>query len=57
MKTLWILPGEGPFMWVGVACEALSPKWSSNVEQMHKGSADEAVVVVKQDAEEDMVTY
>lgn len=37
--------------------EALSPKRSSNANQMHKESADEAVVVVKQMANEGMATY
>ena len=37
--------------------EALSPKQSSNATLMHKGFADEAIVIVKQLADEDMVTY
>lgn len=38
-------------------CDTLSPKRSSNVAVMNKGSAYEAVVVVKGEAYEDMVTY
>ena len=37
--------------------EALSPKRNSNVKLMHKGFADEAIVIVKRLADEDMVTY
>lgn len=37
--------------------EALSPKRSSNTELMHKGFSDEAIVIVKRSADEDMVTY
>ena len=37
--------------------EALSPKQSSNAMLMHKGFADEAIVIVKRLAEEDVVTY
>ena len=37
--------------------EALSPKQSSNATLMHKGFADEAIVIVKRLADEDMVTY
>jgi len=37
--------------------EALSPKQSSNAKLMHKGFADEAIVIVKRPADEDMVTY
>ena len=43
-------------MWVGAACSALSPKQSSNAMKMHKRFADEAVVVIKQKADENMVT-
>jgi hypothetical protein len=57
MKTLLILPGEEPFVWVGVACDTLSPKQSSNAKLMHKGFSDEAIVVAKQLADEGMVTY
>lgn len=44
-------------MWVGAACSALSPKQSSNAMKRHKGFTDEAVLVMKQKADEDMVTY
>lgn len=37
--------------------EALSPKQSSNATLMHKGFADEAIVIVKRSADEGMVTY
>lgn len=37
--------------------DALSPKRSRNAELMHKGFSDEAIVIVKRLAEEDMVTY
>jgi hypothetical protein len=37
--------------------EALRPKQNSNVEQMHKGFSDEAIVIVKRLANEDMVIY
>ena len=37
--------------------EALSPKQSSNATLMHKGFADEAIVIVKRLADEDMATY
>ena len=37
--------------------EALSPKQSSNATLMHKGFADEAIVIVKRVADEGMVTY
>ncbi len=47
MKKILILPGE----------EALSPKQSSNATLMHQGFADEAIIVVKQLADEDVVTY
>jgi hypothetical protein len=57
MKTLLLLPGEEPSMWVGTACGALSPRESRNAGRMHRGFAEEAVVVVKRMAEEDRVTY
>lgn len=41
----------------GIACESLSPNESRNVLVMHKQLADEAVVVMKRKADEDMVTY
>ena len=37
--------------------EALSPKQSSNATLMHKGFADETIVIVKRSADEGMVTY
>lgn len=57
MKTLLILPGEEPFVWVGAACGTLSPKQSRNATLMHKGFSDEAIVIVKRSADEGMVTY
>lgn len=44
-------------MWVGAACSAISPNQSSDVMAMHKWFADEAVLVIKQKADENMVTY
>jgi len=44
-------------MWVGTACGTLSPNGNRNVEVMHREFADEAVVIMKRKAEEDMVTY
>ncbi len=44
-------------MWVGTACGALSPREGRNAGRMHRGFADEAVVVVKRMANEDRVTY
>ena len=38
-------------------CDSLSPKRSSNGDVMGRGSADEAVVVVKVDADDFMVTW
>ena len=35
----------------------LSPKGHSNVNNMHRGFSDEAILVVKLNAEENMVTY
>lgn len=51
------LPSEGPFMWVGTASgDQENPRLISNDELTHKGSADEAVVVIKGFADEGMVT-
>ena len=57
MKTLLILPGEQLFMWVGTACGSLSPNEGRDVGVMRKQFADEAVVVMKREADENMVTY
>ena len=38
-------------------CDSLSPKRGSDADVMNRGSADEAVVVVKLDADEFMVTW
>jgi hypothetical protein len=58
MKTLSILPGEGLFMRVEEKkIPQLIPKLSSNVKVMHKEPADEAIVIVKREADEGMVTY
>lgn len=56
MKTLLFLPGEWLSMWVGAACGALSPIEGRNTRVMHRELADEAVVVVKRHADEDVVT-
>lgn len=37
--------------------ETLSPRRSSNAKSIHRELADEAIVIVKRLAEEDMVTY
>jgi hypothetical protein len=53
---LTILPSEGPSASGRCNCDTLSPKRSSNADVMNRGSADEAVVIVKFDADEVMVT-
>jgi hypothetical protein len=57
MTTLLILPGEWLSMRVGSASGSLSPNENRNVVVMHREFADEAVVIVKRKADEDMVTY
>ena len=52
-----ILPSEGPSALGRCNCDTLSPKRNSNVGVMNRGSADEAVVIVKFDADEFMVTW
>ena len=52
-----ILPSEGPSALGRCNCDTLSPKRNSNVDVMNRGSADEAVVIVKFDADEFMVTW
>ena len=52
-----ILPSEGPSALGRCNCDTLSPKRNSNVDVMNRGSADEAVVTVKFDADEFMVTW
>ena len=52
-----ILPSEEPSDLGRCNCDALSPKRNSNVDVMNRGSADEAVVIVKFDADEFMVTW
>lgn len=44
-------------MRVGAACGTLSPNESRDAGVMHREFADEAVVIVKRPAYEDMVTY
>jgi hypothetical protein len=44
-------------MWVGAACGTLSPNKGRDAGVMHKELADEAIVVMKREADEDMVTY
>ena len=51
-----ILPIEGPSALGRCNCDNLSPKRNSNVDVMNRGSTDEAVVIVKFDADEFMVT-
>ena len=52
-----ILPSEGPSALGRCNCDTLSPKRNSNVDVMNRGSTDEAVVIVKFDADEFMVTW
>ena len=52
-----ILPSEGQSALGRCNCDTLSPKRNSNVDVMNRGSADEAVVIVKFDADEFMVTW
>ena len=52
-----ILPSEGLSALGRCNCDTLSPKRGSNAEVMNRGSADEAVVVVKFGADEFMVTW
>lgn len=44
-------------MWVGAACGTLSPNESRDAGVMRREFADEAVVIVKRPAYEDMETY
>jgi hypothetical protein len=52
-----ILPSEGPSDLGRCNCDTLSPKRNSNAGVMNRGSADEAVVIVKFGADEFMVTW
>jgi len=52
-----ILAGEGPSDLGRCNCDTLSPKRCSDVVVMNRGSADEAVVIVKFGADEFMVTW
>ncbi len=52
-----ILPSEGPSALGRCNYDTLSPKRCSNVDVMNRGSADEAVVIVKFGADEFMVTW
>ena len=53
---LTILPSEGPSASGRCNCDTLSPKHSSNADVMNRGAADAAVVIVKFDADEVMVS-
>jgi hypothetical protein len=45
---MYSLPGERPFMRVGTACGNQEiPRPNSNIWLTHKGSSDEAIVVIK----------
>lgn len=44
-------------MWVGTACGTISPNEDRDIGVMRKQIADEAVVVVKQKADENKETY
>ena len=58
MKTeILHLPGEEPPAWELCNCDMRFPKHLSNKNAMCRGFADEAVVAVKPEAEEDMATY
>lgn len=57
MTTLLILPGEWLSMWVGSARGSLSPNENRNVVVMRRELTDEAVVIVKRKADENMATY
>ena len=52
-----ILPSEGPSALGRSNCDSLSPKRSSNVDVMNRGSSDEAIVIVKFGACDFMVTW
>ena len=52
-----ILPSEGPSALSRCNYDTLSPKRCSNAGVMNRGSTDEAVVIVKFDADESMVTW
>ena len=52
-----ILPSEGPSALGRSNCDSLSPKLSSNAVVINRGSTDEAVVIVKIDAGDFMVTW
>ena len=52
-----ILPSEGPSALGRCNCDTLSPKRSSNADVMNRGSADEAIVIVKFGAGDFMVTW
>ena len=51
-----ILPSEGPSTPGRCNCDTLSPKRGRNAVEMERGPADEAVVIVKPDADEPVVT-
>ena len=51
------LPSEGPSSLGRCNYDTLSPKHSSNAGVMDRGSADEAVVIVKFGASDFMVTW
>ncbi len=51
------LPSERPSASGRSNCDSLSPKRNSNVDVMNRGLTDEAVVIVKFDADEFMVTW
>ena len=51
------LPSEGPSSLGRCNYDTLSPKPSSNAGVMYRGSADEAVVIVKFGASDFMVTW
>ena len=50
------LPSEGPSASGRCNCDTLSPKHCSNAGVMNRGSADEAVVIVKPDGYDPVVT-
>ena len=52
-----ILPSEEPSVLGRCNCDTLSPKHYSNVVVMSRGFSDEAIVIVKFDADDFMVTW
>ncbi len=56
MKQATTLPGEEPPILGRCHYDTLSPKRHGNVLVMGRGFSDEAIVIIKSDADEVMVT-